>query len=262
MIRMNLLGFGIACLVCVIGLLGCQQRPAVPTVALEPTEPVVVIVVTATSQPTLAPTDTPEPSITPIPTLTEAASTTVTATVRAAATRAPTRVPATATTKPTTAAQPTAAQPTANAPAPTAAPSRFAAPRAVAPEGVAFRDGDTIKFQFTSVGQLAGDQCYRIDATLSHPTGPGAVGDYWVGLCGDQSGAGSVLTFQVRPGRFRDAPNYGTLLSTTDSIPPTPQFNLTWTVTVVRVVDSSDPIHPKVEALSPASASLQDSFFR
>ncbi len=261
MIRTNLLGLGIVCLVCVIGLLGCQQRPAVPTVALEPTEPVVVIVVTATSQPTLALTDTPEASITPIPTLTEVVSATVSA-APTTATRAPTRRPATAAPKPTTAPQATTAQPTANAPAPTAAPVSFAAPHAIAPEGVAFRDGDTIKFQFTSVGPLAGNQCYRIDATLSHPTGPGAVGDYWVGLCGDQSGAGSTLTFQVRPGRFRDAPNYGTLLSTTDTIPPTPQFNMTWTVTVVRIVDSSDPVHPKVEALSPASAPLQDTFFR
>ncbi|HZQ10415.1 MAG TPA: hypothetical protein VFD70_27800 [Anaerolineae bacterium] len=258
MIRTNLLGSGIACLVCVIGLLGCQQRPAVPTVALEPTEPVVVVVVTATSQPTLAPTDTPEASITPIPTLTEVVSATV-STAQTTATRAPTRRPATA--KPTTAPQATTAQPTVNAPAPTAAPSSFPAPQAIRPEGETYREGDTLKLYFTSVGPLPADVCYRIDIRLINP-GVGEVGDWWVGLCGNQSNPGDQVRFDIQNRKQFAAPNYGSLLDNAGSqIGNTPQYQMLWTVSVVRKLDN-DPLKPKVEALSPASAPLQDTFFR
>jgi hypothetical protein len=241
----------------VLGLLGCQQRPAVPTVALEPTEPVVVVVVTATSQPTLPPTNTPEATITPIPTLTAQATQTVTQTAAAKPTVAPTKATVIAT------KAPTPSEPT-NPPSPPV-PTDFAAPQVIAPEGKAFRDGDTVRFDFTAVGPLAPDQCYRVDMTLGNPNGPGGVGDYWVGLCGNQSAPGSVLRFDVKPGRFRDEPNYGTLIISADdpnNIPPTPYYVMNWYVTVVRMIDATDPVHPKVEALSPASASLQNTFFR
>lgn len=245
-------------IVCMTALLGCQQRPAVPTVALEPTEPVVVIVVTATSLPTLAPTNTVAPTITPIPTLTSVVTQTVTATVRATTVAQATRPPAT-----TTSAEPTQAATAESASPTTVAPSSFPAPVVFAPEGKAFRDGDTVAFEFASVGPLAADQCYRFDMTLGNPNGPGGVGDYWVGLCGDQSNAGDRLKFTLKPGRFRDEPNYGTLLVSADAvIPPTPQYTMQWHVSVVEMVDANDPIHPNVQALSPDSASLQNSFFR
>ena len=71
------------------------------------------------------------------------------------------------------------------------------------------------------------------------------------------------LVFVVRPGRFHNDPNYGTLLTSADSvIPPTPQYTMQWTVEVVEVQDASDPIHPKTQAISPPSAPLSDTFFR
>jgi hypothetical protein len=256
--RSHSTGLFVVGLGCLFVLLGCQQRPAVPTVALEPTEPVVVIVVTATSQPTLPPTNTVPASITPLPALTPVVTTTVTATVRATATRVATR-PLQATTVPKT----TAAGATPNPPGPTAPPSNFAAPKGIAPEGKTFRDGDTINFQFTSAGQLAADECYRLDMTLTHPSGPGGVADWWTGLCGNSSPAGAAVTFPVKPGRFRDQPNYGTLLIDADrEIPPTPIYVMQWVVSVVKVLNSADPIHPQVQPLSSPSAPLQNSFFR
>lgn len=249
----------IVLLISVIALPGCQQRPAVPTVAFEPTDPVVVIVVTATSQPTLQPTATSAATITPIAVFTSVVTGTVTttATVGATAVAQATRPPATAAVQ-----QPTA-EATVQVPPTVSVPTNFAAPAVFAPEGTRFSDGNTIKFEFASVGQLAADQCYRIDMTLGNPTGPGGVGDYWVGLCGDQSNAGDRLVFQVKPGRFRDEANYGTLLVSADEIiPATPEYTMQWFVTVVQRTDVTDPIHPTVQALSPASVSLQNSFFR
>lgn len=256
-------GFGILILgfLCVVGLIGCDQRPAVPTIAPEPTQPVVVIVVTATSQPTLVPTKTTEPTITPIPTLTPIVSLPVTATVTATPAAFPTRPPATA-----APVQPTAEQPTASAPSATAAPSSFPAPVLVAPVGKDFREGDTLKYEFTSVGPLASDQCYRLDMTLGNPTGPGGVGDWWVVLCGDQSAAGTPLAFDLKPGRFRDEPNYGSLLLSADdpaNMPPTPRYVMRVFMSVVRIIDgTTDPIHPTVEALSPNSAGLESAFIK
>lgn len=243
-------------LLSVVALFGCQQRPtAVPTLAIAPTEPVVLVVVTATSQPTLAPTSTTEATITPIPTLTPQITATLTATVETKATAAPTQ----AAVAPT--ADQTQSVPTVEPTAPP--PTNFGAPQAISPQGTAFRDGDTIKATFTSVGPLAPDQCYRVDVTLGNPTGPGGVGDYWVGMCGNQANAGDTLRFDIKPGRFRDEPNYGTLLVSADSvIPPTPEYVMNWYVTVVRMMDASDPVHPNVEALSAPSVPLQNTFFR
>lgn len=257
--RSHWLGFSCIAILCVTALLGCQQRPAVPTVVPLPTDPVIVIVVTATSQPTLMPTNTSQAAatITPIATFTPITTVTVTATARATNVAQATRAPATAALE-----QPTAV-PTEAAPPPTNAPTNFPAPAVFSPEGIAFRDGDTLKFEFASVGQLGANQCYRFDMTLGNPTGPGGVGDYWVGLCGNQSNAGDRLLFQVKPGRFRDEPNYGTLLVSADNvIPPTPQYTMQWFVTVVQKLDEADPVHPNVQALSPASVALQNSFFR
>lgn len=252
---------GILCIgiLCATALFGCQQRPVVPTIAPEPTEPVIVVVVTATSQPTLQPTSTTEPTITPIPTLPGVITGTLTATLQATSVAQATRAPATAAPRPTQ----EQVQPTAAAVQPTNAPSNFPAPVVFAPEDKAFRDGDTLKFEFASVGKLAPEQCYRFDMTLGNPTGPGGAGDYWVGYCGDQSNAGDRLIFNIKPGRFRDEPNYGTLLVSADAIvPPTPQYVMRWFVSVVRVTDSSDSVHPKTEALSAISPPLQNSFFR
>lgn len=249
-------------LLCLGGLFGCDQRPAVPTIAPEPTQPVVVIVVTATSQPTLAPTSTPEATITPIPTLTPVASQVVTVTATIPATIA---VPATQAPPTAAAVQPTVEQPTAEAPAATAAPASFPAPQAIAPIDLFIAPGPAVLLQFTSVGPLAADQCYRFRMSLSYPGDPNSVDDYWVPqqLCGNQSNPGDVLTFELKSARFRDEPNYGGLLEVAETIiPPSPQYDMRWNVDVVRMVDATDPIHPTVEALSPASASLSNTFSR
>lgn len=262
--------FALVCIV-ILGLFGCQQRPAVPTTAVEPTEAVVIVVVTATSQPTLAPTATSDvqPTITPLRVLTNTvAATSVVTAVRVTATPVSTRVaatnsprPATAVAPPTAAVVPATAAPTAVAP-PTALPAAFAAPSGIAPEGVNFRDGDSLKLQFSSVGPLAGDQCYKLDLFLDN-VGFGSAGDNWVGLCGDQSAPGSRLTFTVLPGRFRNDPNYGTVLNVAESYGPAERLNMRWTVTVVHNSGlSSDGVHYNVEPLSPSSATLQNTFIR
>jgi hypothetical protein len=223
----------------------------------------VVIVITATSQPTLAPTNTVEATITPLATFTPVSFETVTPTVQATVVAQATRPPATAAGQATVPPPP----PTESVPPTVPVPTNFAAPAVIAPEAVDFRDGNTIKFEFASVGPLASDQCYRIDMTLGHPTGPGGVGDYWVpmALCGNQSAAGDTIIFNLKPARFRDEPNYGTLLvnaDNPDNIPPTPNYVMRWFVTVVKLVDATDQVHPTVEALSPASAALQNNFIR
>jgi hypothetical protein len=247
---------GLALIVSLIGLLGCQERPDVPTPEPEPTEAVVVIVVTATSQPTLEPTDTPEPSITPIPTLTPIATLTVTSTVPATAAPRPTTAAATSVPAPNSVEVPTQPAPEATQP-----PSSFPAPLALAPSGLNVTPGQSIPFQFTSVGPLGPDQCYRIDMVLTHPAGSGPVDDYWLDLCGDSSAAGTPLTIAV--GRFTDANNYVTVLANAEAIlDPTPFYTMGWSVMVVRIIDASDPIHPTTESLSPASASLENTFSR
>lgn len=259
-------GYGILIIgfLCVVGLMGCDQRPAVPTIAPEPTQPVVVIVVTATSQPTIAPTSTTEATITPIPTLTPIVTPSGPITVTATPVVQATRPPATAAAVQPTAEQPTGEQPTV-APPIAVAPSSFPAPVLVAPQGKDFREVDTIKYEFTSVGPLAADQCYRLDMTLGNPDGPGGVGDWWAVLCGDQSAAGTPLFFDLKPARFRDEPNYGSLILSADdpaNMPPTPRYVMQVFMSVVRIVDGTDPIHPTVEALSPNSVALQNEFFK
>ncbi len=256
--RGHWLGLVLMTLALAFGVLGCQQRPApVPTVALSPTEPVVVVVVTATTQPTLAPTNTVEPTITPLPTFTPEVTATVTATLQAQATITPTQAAAVEPTQAPAQNQPTTAATEAPPPA------NFSAPRGVSPEGIAFRDGDTVKLVFASVGPLTRDQCYRFDITLGNPSGPGGVGDYWVGMCGDQSAAGSNLRFDIKPARFRDEPNYGTLVTAADNvIPATSQYIMKWFVTPVKMVDATDPVHPQVQALGPAGLPLENTWFR
>lgn len=262
----------IAILMAVLVLLGCQNRPAVPTVPPEPTDSVIVVVVTATSQPTLATTDTPpaQPSITPIPTLTPiGTAATVTTTIPTAtrlAQASATRPPATVAGAPTQSAGattvPTAAQATV-APT-TAGAANFPAPVVFLPEnGKAFRDGDTITFALASIGKLAADECYRFSITLAHPAGAPAVSDSWVGLCGDQGNPGDRLSFQIKPARFSGEANYGSFLTRANSeIPPAPQFDMRCSVAVVKILNASDPIHPKVQAISPESAAVQNTFFR
>jgi hypothetical protein len=242
-------------------LIGCDQRPVVPTVAVEPTQPVIVVVVTATSQPTLAPSSTPEPTITPIPTLTPAAPITVTATIAAPTASIATAPPVTA-----VSVQPTVAQVATTEAAPTTgAPASFAAPNAIGPVDLFIRPGDVVKFTYTAAGPLAADQCYRFIMYLAFPGDTNSVNDYWVPqvLCGNQANAGDVITYDLKPARFRDEPNYGGLIEIAEAgIPPSPQYDMWWTVDVVRLIDSGDPIHPNVEAISPASAPLRNTFSR
>jgi hypothetical protein len=254
-------GFITLSLLSALLLIGCDQRPVVPTVAIEPTQPVVVVVVTATSQPTLAPTSTSEPTITPLPTFSPQAPITVTATIAVPTVSVATAPPVTP-----VSVQPTVQQiPTAETPSATAVPANFAAPNAVAPAGIFIAPSDTVLFKFTSVGPLAPDQCYRFTMTLSYPGDPNFVSDYWVPqvLCGNQATAGQELEFILKQARFRDEPNFGGLLNNAETqVPPSDRYDMRWWVDVVRIVDATDQIHPTVEALSPASAQLSNTFSR
>lgn len=257
--RYHWLGFIAPGILCLVALLGCNQRPAVPTVPLEPTEPVIVIVVTATSQPTLAPSSTPEATITALPTFTPVVLTTVSATARPVTVAPATRPPRTAAVQPT---QKPTQEPTSSAPQPTAPPSNFPAPAVFAPEGKNFHEGETVKFEFASVGPLASNQCYRFDMYLINP-GVGQVGDWWVGLCGDQSNLGDRLTFQIFNRRQFAAPNYGSLLDTAEStISVAERYEMRWTVTVVQLVkeNPADATKPEVAPLGPPNSALQNTF--
>jgi hypothetical protein len=261
MSRSWLPGFIILTLLSALLLIGCDQRPVVPTVAIEPTLPVVVVVVTATSQPTLAPTNTPEPTITPIPTFTPQTPITVTATIAVPTVSLATAPPVTP-----VSVQPTVTQVATPDVAPTtASPVTFTAPSVIGPHDIFIRPGDVVKLTFTSIGPLAADQCYRFTMNLAFPGDTNSVNDYWVppSLCGNQANPGDVMTFELKPARFRDEPNYGGLIEVAESvIPPSPQYDMWWTVDVVRLVDATDQVHPTVEAISPSSAQLRNTFSR
>lgn len=265
----------IVLLIGLIGLFGCaQQTKPTPTLVPEPTDNVVVVVVTATSQPTIAATvaNTVEPTITPLATLTPIGGAAVTPTVKAtavatkAATKAvtvaaPTPVKATEVVSGTT---PAAGTPAAGAPtagAPTGQPAvTFGAPILLGPEGKSFHDGDSIKFQFQSSGSLLGDQCYKVDVIIDNP-GHGQAGDSWVVHCGDQTAPGAPVSFILQNGKFQNAPNYGTILPVASGLGQTDNLILRWVVTVVQNSGQSpDGVHFNTTPLSPPSQPMEDNF--
>lgn len=254
-------------------LLGCaQQTKPTPTLVPEPTDNVVVVVVTATSQPTIAttPTSTVEPTITPLATLTPIGGAPLTPTVKATA--APTKVatkvatkavavaaPTVKATEAVTGTTPSAGAPTAGAPIGQPAVT-FGAPILIGPEGKTFHDGDSIKFQFQSSGSLQGDQCYKVDVIIDNP-GHGQAGDNWVVHCGDQTAPTAPVSFILQNGKFQNAPNYGTILPVASGLGQTDNLILRWFVTVVKNNGQSpDGVHFNTTPLSPPSQTMESNF--
>lgn len=275
---MNKIGLGIVLFLGVTLLLGCISRPAVPTIPPQPTDSVVIVVVTATSQPTLEATDTPEPSITPIPTLTPIQSATLTRTIQTATplpppTRAATTVRTTAATAvPATAAP--AITPTSRAliggattvPAtPQTTGVKYAAPVALRPskdQRDRVNSGSDIEFRFESVGPLGSDECYLVHIDMINPnaTSGGIAGDDFVSpdvsLCGDQSGQGAPLKLTIFRPTFRNRPNYGSIVAV-ETIAPTDVLTVRWYIRVVKYdASQADPVH-NTTPLSPKSPTLE-----
>ncbi len=288
--------FLVACLASLSLLtLGCATQPRVTTPPQDtPTESVIVIVVTATPPPSIPATQTPtesgEPTITPIATLTPIGgggeepartdtpqATTVVLSVptaiviRATATLNPkataTRV-ASATATRTTAAPP----PTTSLPPPPAISSqnKYPAPEAIFPQAQSFNDGQDLKFQFRPVGPFATNECYlvHVDMVNQNLASNNVRGDDFLepntSHCGDQSNAGTTLSFVVFRSKFTSSPNYGTIrdqaLALTPNDPPR-TLGLNWYVRVVQNNGpSGDGVHYKIVGLSPASAVLSNTF--
>jgi len=230
-----------------LSVVGCGTATA-PT--LTPTQPpqVITVIVTATPPPPTATSSAP--TVTPMPTLP------LTSTVAAAT---PTQAVAKATTAPRTPTRtPTKKPATATA---TALPMKFGAPNLTHPiwtdnqKDQATFPGGAIIFDWQSVGGLAGDECYLVQAT-TEPVNPGpgiesSRGDYWVAWCGDQTGTGVSVKFTLEPPRLIGAaPNYSSILLNTD------QMWANWSVTVVKNLGQCDPsyqYHCKWAPISPSA---------
>ncbi len=256
----------------VVGLLivallafGCQtQSPAAP--AETPTENIVYVVVTATSQPTFAATETLEPTITPLATFTPIATlgakpATPTATRKPAVTAAP------STPRPQPTAAPTG-ETVAQVPSPTAiaAQNKYPAPVAIKPTaGDSYRDNSDIQMFFRSVGPLGTNECYALYLEMTNPVAVsgGVSGDWFFDgdHCGDQSPVGAQLVFTVYRGKFTNKPNYGTILAGSEQAAPTDLLKARWRVWVVQDQGlGDDGVHHKTVRLSPDSATLEFDF--
>jgi hypothetical protein len=239
---------------------GCAKQPQA-TPEATPTENVVVVVVTATTQATFAATETGEPTITPLATFTPLGLNSPTATTRASATVAPAK---------TAANTPRAARtnsPVVTNAAPTAAPfqNKYTAPAALSPtEGDSFRDGSDIQFYFAAVGPLGANECYLLHVDMINPnaTSGGVAGDEFLDSahCGDQSPSGTRLKYVVFRSKYTNAPNYGTIESQSARAAPTDLLKVRWYVRVVQN-SGSEGVHHNVSFLSPASAILECDFF-
>lgn len=245
--------------------MGCARQPQT-TPEATPTENVVVVVITATTQPTFAPTptETGEPTITPLATFTPLGLNSPTATPRATATRTPARPPATEST-PRASKSATAAPPAAR---PTALPqqNKYPAPAALSPtEGDSFRDGSDIQFYFGSNGPLAPNECYLLHVEMVNPnaTSGGIAGDdFFDGAhCGDQSAPGTRLKYVLFRSKFSNAPNYGTIEAQSLAAGQTDLLKVRWYVRIVQDNGlSSDGVHHNTAPLSPPSATLECDF--
>jgi hypothetical protein len=238
---------------------GCAKQPQA-TPEATPTENVVVVVVTATTQPTFAPTETGEPTITPLATFTPLGLNSPTVTTRASATVAPAK---------TAANTPRAARtnsPVSTNAAPTAAPlqNRYTAPAALSPTGGdSVRDGSDIQFYFAAVGPLGANECYLLHVEMINPNAKsgGVAGDEFLdgSHCGDPSAPGIRLKYVVFRTKYTNAPNYGTMESQALAAAPTDLLKIRWYVRVVRN-SGSDGVHHNVTFLSPPSAILECDF--
>lgn len=209
------------------------------------------VLIAASCAPTPPPTPTPLPptailsTVVPIPTLLP--------TVTVVPTVLPTET-ATATVAPSRAASSNRTSTT------------FAAPAPIEPIRPAlFKDGNDIQFIYEAVGKLAPTQCYLLHVELVNPrVNPGNRGDDFLDVdhCGDQGPAGKRLTFVLYRGRFRNSPNYGTILQ--EALAPAPdarQMQMNWTVQVVQNGGrAADGVHFKTTPLSPPSARLEFDF--
>lgn len=157
--------------------------------------------------------------------------------------------------------------PTRSAANQTRAPAaRFAAPVSVEPKAPAlFKDGNDIKFVYTSVGRLEPDQCYLLHIELAVPQmEKGNRGDDFLDVanCGDQGPAGKELTFVLYRGKFTNSPNYGTILAQVNDLAPEARLlKMTWTARVVQNNGRADDgVHFKTVALSPNSPLVEFDF--
>lgn len=237
----------LAGLVVAVIAIGCQSKPT-PTLEPTPTENVVVVVITATTQPTLGPTDTPEATITPIATFTPIALETPTWTPRATLapvkTQAPVNTPRPARTPTPTVLAATATQAPANT---------YPAPQIIGPAaGSTYKDGNAITFQFLSVGQLAPNVCYRVNVEMLNPNATGGgIGDWWLLNCGDGSaGAKLSLTLTKFPGQY----TYTTIRDEAQRLATTQVLTVRWSVLLVQ--DNGlgpDGAHHDVVPVGPSS---------
>ncbi len=236
-------------LLLVLGLLaafvvGCGTATTPTPPPTQPPPQVITVVITATLPPPTA--TSAAPTVTPMPTLP------LTPTVTT-----PTQVAVKPTTAPRPAATRTPTKP-AVAPTATALPMRFGAPSLTRPiwtddqKDEAKFPGGAIILDWKSVGGLGGDECYHVQIQtepVSTGTSIGVASDYWVTLCGDQTGAGASVKFTLEsPNRIGSAPNYGSILLNTD------QMWANWSVTVVKNLGDCDPsykYHCKTAPLSP-----------
>ncbi len=145
---------------------------------------------------------------------------------------------------------------------------KFPAPVLLGPSRpTVFKDGNSIKFTYASVGRLAANQCYLFHVEMINPNvNPGNRGDDFLDKdhCGDQSVSGRPLSFTLNNGKFRNAPNYGTILpQARDLAPLAPKqvLRVTWYIRVVQNNGlSSDNVHYQVIPLSAPSAVLDFDF--
>ncbi len=246
---------------------GCQSQTP-PKPAATPTDNVVVVVVTATTQPTIAATEVSEPTITPLATFTPIG------TLVATATTAPTDTP---TRKAVTVVPSTPRPVRTNTPAtvgavasPTTAPSqidKYPAPTAISPTtGDSNTDHGDIQFYFAGVGPLGANECYLLYVQMVNPNaGPaGVAGDFFLDKnhCGDQSPVSTRLKFVLLRPKF-GSPSYGSIESIAQNAAPTDLLKVQWYVRVVQNNGPSpDGVHYNTTPLSPNSATLESNFLR
>lgn len=144
--------------------------------------------------------------------------------------------------------------------------TRFAAPVQIEPKTSAvFKDGNDIKFVYTSVGRLEPNQCYLLHIELAVPQmEKGNRGDDFLDQanCGDQGPAGKELTFVLYRGKFTNSPNYGTILAQVNDLAPEARLlKMTWTVRAVQNKGpAGDGVHFNTVALSPNSPLVEFDF--
>lgn len=187
------------------------------------------------------------------------------------ATSAPTEIIATIT-ETATAAASEAVHPTPTAQA-TARPTqkteyKYDAPIPLGPKRpTIYKDGNDVPFTYSSVGPLPTNVCYLLHVELVNPNvNPGNRGDDFLDKdnCGDQSVAGKRLSFVLYRSKFRNSPNYGTIMAEAVGaarLEPKQVLRMTWFVRVVQNNGiSSDNVHYQVSPLSEPSTVLDFDF--